>query len=152
MLFRTLVSGNPSQRKHARAALSNIEDLPRLATVAFRCYDRSGDSEILFHLRGILENRKEDAWDSLKSIANVGREECELFIAPVVRCPGVSDAERSHALRALASNPSPLVRSRIFEYVSELPREPARMVLDILAKDPDSEIKAEAERLLSPTQ
>lgn len=147
-LFSSLVAGSPAQRKQARNSLLSFEPA-ELVAVALSDYDRVGNSEILLHLRSVLEDLGRRAWNSLKKIAESGREECELFIRPIFQCAQVQATDRIAALRSIAINPSPSVRSRLYEFLRELRLDDQKALLDVLAKDPDSEIRAEAVEWLS---
>jgi hypothetical protein len=148
-LFSKLRSNDPARRARIRNAVLSCGDPSLVAEAALAEYERTGQSELLLYGRALLEDFGSAAWDALKKIANSGREECELFVGPIVNCPGVEESERVQAVRALASNPNAIVRSCIYEYLGQFTREGTKAVLDILAKDPDSEISDEACRRLS---
>ncbi|MGO9469874.1 MAG: hypothetical protein ACLQVF_37710 [Isosphaeraceae bacterium] len=147
--FSGLLVQDPARRKLTRLWLLSNADPHSVCEAAFEEYDRTGQGELLLHARGLLEDFGPGTWDALKQIAGSGREECELFIGPIVRCSGVRETERIEALQSLASNPSPFVRSRLYEYLGQLTHQGKRAVLDVLAKDPDFEISEEAAHRLS---
>jgi hypothetical protein len=147
-VLSSLVGGNPAKRKQARISLLKF-DPAELVVAALSHYDRIGNTEVLLHLRSLLEDLGARAWDSLTTIAESGREECELFIEPIVRCATVQDADRIAALRSLAINPSPSVRSRLYEYLWQFKPEHQKAILEVLLKDPDCDISAEAAHWLS---
>jgi hypothetical protein len=149
LLLSNLLAKDPTQRAKARNALLSFPDPSSVAEAVLMEFDRTGQSELLLHLKALLEDVGPRAWDALKTLADSGRDECALFVGPIASCPGVQEAQRVEALRAIASNPSHVVRSRIYEYLGELTRGEVKAVLDVLAKDPDAEIRKEARLRLS---
>jgi hypothetical protein len=149
LVLLTLLSKDAKLRRNARATLLVHADPRALVEAAVQEYDQSGRSEILLHLRGILEDLGTSAWGALEAIAATMRNECELFVATIIKCPGVPDREMLRALRDVAANPSREVRAVIFEYLDCLPSRLAVDILHDLATDTDPEIAEDAVRLLS---
>ena len=143
-----LVSAPPQGRKKIRGLLLRFAEPLCLWKYAIEEYDRSGKEDILLHTVSLLEDFGETAWPALKEIAKSKRDVCELFSGAIAQCPGVSNSEKTSTLRALALNPSGSVRRGLFEQLSQLPRDVAKPVLELLSIDVEPEIGEEARECL----
>ncbi len=148
MLLPHLLSETPRRRNKIREFILRISDPRSLSRVFFQEYERTCKSELLLHVRSMLEDYGDSAWPALKEIANSRREECELFVGPIARFGKAPEMERLEALRALSLNPSKFVRSSVLEHIGCFSGETARSILRILNQDPDPDVRDEAgERL-----
>jgi hypothetical protein len=99
-----------------------------------------------------LEQIGREAWPVLRELILAGAQECEYFLAAVVRLEGVPPEQRLTALLAAARNPDANVRSRLLELLEEMPGDLRGVLRELAAKDrPDDGVtdrarEAEAER------
>ncbi len=144
-----LVNAGPGKRQPLRQLLLQFADPRMLAQSAFEAYGETANDAYLLHARSLLEAWGTTAWEALLWIAENHRADCELYVGVIARFQGMSEAERSKVLRLLAKSPSASVRSVLLERHTELPAQHQRAIVEIMADDPDPEIRAEARERLN---
>lgn len=114
-------------------------------------YDEKGDSERLFMLASLMENMGTGALPALEELARTGRPVCEVFVDVVGQLQAPVE-RRLAVLAIMAENSQVDVRLRVANALESIHAPLAEQLLEVLAKDRDSEVAEVADTILSATR
>ncbi len=135
--------------------LPQMDEAQAILDRALERYRRpNGYEGDLVDTAGQLMEHGTAAWPCLRALAKQRVPECEFFVHAIVAARGVPPREKTAALLDLAANRSLNTRSRLLEYIDDLPTAMLNVVLRQLcdAGQPDDDATDRARELAARRQ
>jgi hypothetical protein len=142
---------NPEERERLIETLVLASSPEAVLREGLIQHERHGGEQYLEAAAAVLERFGARSFPALSQLTASGREECERFIFPIAFLEGVPRPARIDLLAKLASSPHWLVRRRVLEAAGHFAPREADPILEILANDPDEELREAAAELREQT-
>lgn len=111
-------------------------------------YYRTGQERYLLMVLSLLENARQDAWPTLKKLAETQHSLCELFVPLIASCDGVAASKRRDALLALVTHPERYTSGSVLENLGAIPEDYRRVILERFEVNVHEDLRNEARELL----